>query len=392
MFAIIRLKIINLRNDIKVIGLRIIITLVMIAVFSSTSYSSSITVFAFIDNDNSELSQNLFVELNKQPGYRFDRYLLEDAKEAVKEDDVSGGILINKAFMDDILKFNETKIEKLLVTESMNNIQIDNFVLSSIKNVILNYNLSLGIVDIVEQAFDEKIYINKESIKGNVYNLIEEQWKYNIPIKISEYEKIEKYDALKQSVIGFSLLFAMFTIIMGISDILFEKENNTWNRQMVSPISKFSILMGNMIVTFLVGFIQVSLIFIVSKYLFGADFKGSIFNLLIVIASFVFAVASFGLFLSNFLKTMGQLSAITPIVITGSAMIGGCFWPLEIVNSKVLLLLSNITPQKWAMAAIKEIVVYGYGLEKVIPGVLVLLLMGIIYITIGTYFLNKRAI
>lgn len=182
----------------------------------------------------------------------------------------------------------------------------------------------------------------------------------------------------------------MFTIIFGIAEILEEKENHTFQRILISPIHKISILMGNLISTFVIGFIQVSLMFIISKYLFKVDFKGSMIDLLIVISAFVFCVTAFGLFLANYIKTIGQLSAITPIILTGTAMLGGCFWPLEIVSSKALLLLANITPQKWAMLSIEKIVVYGYGLNEVKFGVIVLLFMGIVYLFLGTILLNKE--
>jgi len=64
-------------------------------------------------------------------------------------------------------------------------------------------------------------------------------------------------------------------------------------------------------------------------------------------------------------------------------MLGGCFWPLEIIDSKVMLMIANITPQKWAVSSIQKIVVYGYGFT-------VLMAMGIIYTLMGTFLLNRN--
>jgi ABC-2 type transport system permease protein len=72
-------------------------------------------------------------------------------------------------------------------------------------------------------------------------------------------------------------------------------------------------------------------------------------------------------------------------------MLGGCFWPLEIVSSKPLLLLSNITPQKWAIYSIEKVMIHGAGFEEVLFSVLVLVGMGIVYMGAGTYLLEKKS-
>ncbi len=296
--------------------------------------------------------------------------------------------------MSNVLTNNNVKIERLLVSENMNNIQMNSLIKSSLKSVVLDYKMALGLTQLAVQFSDNKIPIDDKMVTDLVYDTIDEHWTYKKPIIISELEmgKGIEFDSVKYSVIGFSLFFAMFTIIFAISEILTEKENHTWDRQMVSPLSKFSILMGNIMGTFIIGFVQVSLMFLVSKYLFKVDWQGNMLHLLLIIAAFVFCVTALGLLLSNFVKTIGQLSAVAPIVITGTAMLGGCFWPLEIIDSKVMLMIANITPQKWAVSSIQKIVVYGYGFNEVVLGFTVLIAMGIVYTLMGTFLLNRNSI
>lgn len=389
MIIILKLKIMKLKNDYKMILLMFGLTLVMTAVFGAVSYSSNVTVFGFIDEDNSELSQLLFDELNNNMGYIFEKFDLEEGKSAVKKDSVSGAVYIKKDFMKEILNNNSVTIERLLVTEDMNNIQLDSLLLSGFNRVIMNYNLATGLSDVIKTTTDNKNIIE---IRKNIYSRIDEHWMYKKPITISEIKlkEVIKYDQGKHSVIGFSLFFAMFTIVFGISEILIEREDRTWNRQLVSPLSKFSIITGNIIGTFIVGFLQVSLVFLISKFVFKMNWTGNVFHLLLIIGAFVYSVTAFGLVIANFVQTIGQLSAISPIIITGSAMIGGSFWPLEIVTSKVMLFLANLTPQKWAMSAIKDIAVYGYGFDKVLFSFSVLVGMGVAYTILGTVLLNKK--
>jgi len=126
------------------------------------------------------------------------------------------------------------------------------------------------------------------------------------------------------------------------------------------------------------------------KYVLKVDWGNSMPGVLLVSAAFVFAVTSLGLMLSSFIKTQGQLGTLAPIVLTSTSMLGGCMWPLEIVNNKALLFLAELTPQKWAMQGIEGIASQGLGFNSAIFPTIVLLIMGIIYFTIGVKILNHQ--
>lgn len=382
MIPILKLRMMKLRDDIKMIGLMTALTLIMIAVFSSVNYSQSTVTFGYIDEDQSSYSQQVLERLKNQEEYSFVEYSLEEAKEAVKKDDISGAFYIKQGFEENV-KNGSVSIEKLIVTENMSNLQMD-ALFSSVVNEVHADEMVIGVVQMI---------VPNETVPDYMREAFQEHRTYKQPMNVETFTVTEEnsYDSVKHSVIGFSLFFAMFTIVFGISDILMDKEYHTWGRLMVSPISKFSVIGGNILTILIMGFVQVSSMFLVSKYLFRVDWAGNMLHLMIVLAAFVFCVTSLGMFLSNFVNTMGQLSAISPVIITGSAMIGGCFWPLEIVTSRPLLLLSNIAPQKWAISAIKSIVVNGYGLNEVYVSLLVLVGMGIAYMLLGTYLLEKKS-
>jgi len=379
--AILKLRWMKLRDDIKLIGIMTAMTLVMIGVFSSIDYTSEITYFGVIDEDQSTMSQLLIEKLNSQDGYEMISYSLEEAKEAVKTYDISGAFYFEKGFAEDVLE-GEVEVQKLITSENMSNLQMDSLLTAGINQVKSDEAIIMMLNHIV--AEDTSIYAREA---------FEEHRTYKEPIKVESRSLTESksYDSVKHSVVGFSLFFAMFTIVFGISDILMDKEYHTWDRLLISPISKLSILSGNLITVFLIGFIQVSSMFAISKYLFKVDWAGNIIHMMVVVAAFVFCVTALGMFLSNFVNTIGQLSAISPVILTGTAMLGGCFWPLEIVTAKPLLLLSNITPQKWAISAIEKIMVYGVGLNEVMFSVLVLVGMGVAYMLLGTFFLQRKS-
>lgn len=380
MVAILKLRWIKLRDDIKLIGIMTGMTLIMIAVFAGISFTTQDTDIAFVDEDKSELSERVLKELNSQDGYHFEVLTLDEAEKAVKNGNVSGGFYLEKGFQKAV-QTGQVTIQKLLVAENMGNMQMDQLIQTAIDKAIQDNQLIEALSIIIDKDVEE-----------NVTEFIDEHWQYKRPIQINAKSLTEEtpYDSTKHSIVGFSLFFAMFTIIFGISDILMEKEQHTWQRQLVSPISKGAMLSGNLLMIFMIGFVQVSSIFLISRYLFKIDLQGSPFVLLLLIGVFVFCVTAMGMFLSNFVNTMGQLSAIAPVIITGTAMLGGSFWPLEIVSNKFLLALSTLTPQRWGINAIEKIVIHGSGLSEIYTNIMILMLMGIVYLGLGVYLLEKK--
>ena len=188
---------------------------------------------------------------------------------------------------------------------------------------------------------------------------------------------------LALSMIGFTVFFSSYTMVFSIGTLLNDKQYKSWERMIISPLSMTSILGGTMLVSFLVGLVQIGILIIGGKYLLAVDWGRSMAGIGMVAAAYVFTITSMGLMISSLVKTQAQLSAVAPVVLTSTAMVGGSMWPLEIVNNKILLFLAELTPHKWAIQGMESIAAKGMGFEAAITPTIVLFLMGIIYFTIG---------
>ncbi len=198
------------------------------------------------------------------------------------------------------------------------------------------------------------------------------------------------YNNLKHSLAGFTIFFSMFLAFFGIGSIVDEKVNFVWQRQLVSPISHLSILGGNLVVAFLVGMINVFIMIYGGKFLFKMEWGSSDLGVILILAAFVFASTCLGLVISSLVKNMQQLSSITPVIVVSTSMLGGCMWPLEMIQSKVLLVIASFTPQKWAVEGIEKMIMYGRGFEVAILPICVLLGMGCVFLALGTYLVKLQ--
>ncbi|MGD9568094.1 MAG: ABC transporter permease [Sedimentibacter sp.] len=392
MLSIIKLRLLRLREDVMVFALMTAMALGFTAIFGA-SINSYVPTVLVVDEDNSYYSEYLINELTKNKGFRFENTDLTTASEKIEEGNAVVALLIKQGFNENIEKGNDVSLGMLKVK--------DDTVILTIQELVSSITLKMAggirIADVTASFIQSvKPEVNPQEIKTSAYNNVMDSWKYKNPLTvtttIAESGIDSGYDSLMHSMIGFTLFFSMYTMVFSIGTILSDKQHKTWERMLVSPVSKSSILGGTMTVSYLSGAVQMGVLILCGKYLLKIDWGNSMSGVLLVSAAFIFAVTSLGLMLSSFIKTQGQLGTIAPIVLTSTSMIGGTMWPLEIVNNKALLFLAELTPQKWAMQGIESIASMGMGFEAAILPTIVLMVMGIIYFSVGVRALNKETL
>lgn len=199
-------------------------------------------------------------------------------------------------------------------------------------------------------------------------------------------------DNTLQSLFGFTLFFVIYTIAYNVFYILVEKQDGVWDRIILSPVKKWEMYVANLIYSFLTGYLQVAIVFLVFRYWIGVDFNGNFVGSLILIIPYVFAIVAMSILITGLVKTVQQFNAVIPIIAVSMAMIGGAYWPLEVVESKFMLALSKFDPITYGMEALNGIVVYEYSLGEVLYPISILLLMGVVMTGVGIHLMEKRHI
>lgn len=200
------------------------------------------------------------------------------------------------------------------------------------------------------------------------------------------------YDNTFQTLFGFTLFFVIYTVAYNVLPILTEKTDGIWDRVILSPVKKWEMYVSNFIYSFLTGYLQVLLVFLIFRFWIGVDFHGRFGETLLLLVPYVFAIVSLSIFLTAIVKNVPQFNAILPILAVSMAMIGGAYWPIEIVESKVLIALSKINPLTYGMEVLNGVAVYGYPLEDLLYPISILLLMGVVMMGMGIHLMEKRHI
>jgi ABC-2 type transport system permease protein len=383
MLSIVKLRLLSLRDNYMVFLVMTAMALGFTAVFgiSFNTYRPSVII---VDEDNTPYSAEFIEELKQNQIFKFVDSDKENAIAGVEEGKILAALIIDEGFHDDIEQGNEIKIGQIKIKDDKYLLTLQETVRGIIVKMAGSERISKVTANFVSL---QKPGADKEKIKSAAYESVMDSWKFKKPLKVTSTmanTRIQSgYDSMKQSMIGFTVFFSMYTMVFSIGTILSDKRYKTWERMLISPVSMSSILSGTMVVSFLVGMIQMSVLILGGRYLFGIDWGNSLAGIIMITTVFVFTITSFGLLLSAIVKTEAQLGAVAPVVLTSTSMLGGTMWPLEIVNNKLLLFLAELTPQKWAMQGMLNIAAKGMGFESAILPSIVLLLMGMIYFTIG---------
>lgn len=193
-----------------------------------------------------------------------------------------------------------------------------------------------------------------------------------------------------QAVFGFALFFVIYTISFNVVHILQEKESGVWDRMILSPLKKWQMYVGNLLYSFIIGYIQCALVFALFHYVLDFNFYGGFWKTMIVLVPYVFCIVALAMFIVSFSKSIQHFNVFIPLVSVSFAMIGGAYWPLEIVTSEFMIQLSKYVPITYGMEALKLATVYQAPLNDLLLPMSILMLFGVILMGVGINVMERR--
>lgn len=216
------------------------------------------------------------------------------------------------------------------------------------------------------------------------FNAILEKASAREPVDISS-KVIQKEKSTTGSVgmlaIGFTIMFMMFGISGAASTILDEKVGGTWQRLLTSPTTKAQVMTGYLFSYFLMGAIQLTVLMIVMYVIYGSMW-GNLFYFIPFAALVIITIVGFGLMMASIVKTRQQASALSAVLIVSTCMLGGVYWPIEIVP-EFMQQIAKVVPQSWMITGFREIVSGSLYFPALRNSTAVLLVFSILFFTIG---------
>ncbi|MEH7382029.1 ABC transporter permease [Bacillus sp. JJ1533] len=357
-----------LRKPMLMIGMTVM-SIVFALLLGAANYSN-INVPVYTDIENIEETA-LWKELTKSESFEFKLAAEAEAKKMVSEGDAEAAV-----------KLKEDSYTIVVVTETSSNLHLlDSYLQTFYGDVLLD--------DQIKEATATSSHIDSDAILEELKETKENPL-FKIQAASFRGDDAVIIDNQLQTIFGFTLFFVIYTISYNVHNILQEKTWGVWDRMILSPLKKWEMYAGNLVYSFLMGYAQVALIFLVFRYAVGVDFYGGFGKTLIVLIPYVFSIVALALFLVSVVKSTQQFNAIISLVSVSLSMLGGAYWPLEIVSSEFLLMVSDIVPIKHGMEGLKAATIYGAPMSELFYPMSILTLMGVVLIGIGINVMERK--
>lgn len=355
----------RLRRAPFMVGSFFILTILFVSVLGGLGAEYKLAVYTYSDETLSEQEVDVWLEkLNVSDAIEFQLMAEAEARAAVARGDVTIALQ---------LLANDYRL--LVAVDDPNRYIIENYVQQL-------YTEELRLKGIEEQGAGARFRADVErSMNDPVLSLV------SMSI---QGENSVQFNNQIHVLFGMTLYFSIFTILFSLTRVVEEKRVGTWDRLILSPLRKWQIYLGHLVYCFLIGYAQITIIFLIFKYGFGFDLGDRFGTILVIIGCFTFAIVALGMLIMGLVRTTQQLQAVIPIVSTAMAMLGGAYWPIEIVTNKIMLAASKATPIFYGLEALRDVVFQNKGLLALAEPLSILLLFGVICMGVGINLMERR--
>jgi ABC-2 type transport system permease protein len=177
-----------------------------------------------------------------------------------------------------------------------------------------------------------------------------------------------------------TLIMILICALMTSVTITREKEFGTMEVLLVSPLKPVQIILGKVIPYFVLSFIDVIMILLLSWLVFKLPVKGSLILLLAETMLYIFMSLSIGILISTVSKTMQQAIFISFVgMMLPTILLSGFIFPIENMPTGYAW-VSALLPPQYFILIIKNIMIKGTGFLYIWKETLILITFTLAFI------------
>lgn len=135
-------------------------------------------------------------------------------------------------------------------------------------------------------------------------------------------------DFFLPGIIGIAIMVVLFNLTLGL---VREKEQQTIEQLLVTPISRFAVILGKLIPYAVLGMADFVLVLIVSRAVFALPFRGDILGAAVLALLFICAVLALGSLIAAVTNSQQEAQLLQILVDIPSILMTGLIFPLEAI-------------------------------------------------------------
>lgn len=352
-------------------GMPLLFTFIFGGLFSGDGENKP--VVSVVDKDNTGFSQALVNEVKTTSAVNISMEDDKAASEKFDKQEIAGYIRLDEGFEEELLK---QKVPEVVFVSSPS-FEGSALVQKIINDSITKLRISAAASTFYHDITGENPAVIQEKISKELANV-------PATVKIVTVKKnneLETMNNLTARSAGFTIMFVMIAMLSSTGVLLEARQTGVWYRMMSTPASKPELLSGYVLAFFLIGWIQFGILMIVSKWVFHVEWGNALANIVLV-SSLLLCTIGLGLFIAGFVKTSEQQSVFGNLIIISTCMLGGVYWPLEIMPD-FMQQAARFVPQYWGLEGFTELAARGGTLTDITVPVGILLTFTAVFLTVG---------
>ena len=243
-------------------------------------------------------------------------------------------------------------------------------------------------VQLIADATDPNMSTSQTNYAASIVSSVQEMLPSNVSVSRLIPDIKLLYNPQMKSAYNFvpgvmGLILMLICAMMTSISIVREKETGTMEVLLVSPVKPLFIVLAKAIPYFVLSFVNLTTILLLSVFVLDVPVVGSLFWLVMVSLLFIFVSLALGLLISSVTSTqVAAMLASGMILMMPTMVLSGMIFPVESMPI-VLQVISDIIPARWYIQAVRKLMIEGVPVVLVLKEIGILLLMAIVLITIS---------
>jgi len=353
-------------------GMPLLFTFIFGGLFSSEEEEEKPTI-AVVDLDQSSFSEAFIQELKSKEIMEMSLENHQEANDRFSEQKITGYIQINEGFEADVLQMEDPEMMFIASPSFEGAAIIEQVINDSIVNLLMTAKAS--------NTFHN---VTGDDLKGVQEKVSKELAATSAGIEMVSITKSKGFEMMNDMTArsaGFTIMFVMMTMLVSTGVILEARQTGVLYRMMSTPTMKSELLIGYLFAFFVIGWIQFGILMLVSKYVFQVEW-GNVPGIFVLVSCLLLCTIGLGLFIASFVKTSEQQSVFGNLIIVSTCMLGGVYWPLEIMP-EFMQQLAKFVPQYWGLEGFAELSARGGTVLDILVPVGILLAFTAVFLMIG---------
>jgi len=159
------------------------------------------------------------------------------------------------------------------------------------------------------------------------------------------------------------VILTMTMVMLTAMAIARERERGTLEQLIVSPLRRGELIVAKILPYVAIGYVQMTLILLLGRLIFGAPFRGSVALLYLLAFVFIAANLAVGLFFSTLAQTQQQAMQMSFFFLLPNILLSGFMFPWEGMP-RAAQFLSQVLPLTHFLRIVRGISLKGSGLRE----------------------------